>query len=98
MAHCIISLLLIFLIDSDQENSRYLGKGLYAAGIRNTDVVVNFLSAGFWGGMHVFNLALSYTGTIFNTILMIALLTAFYFCHCIIRCRLCSFAPRARIL
>mmetsp|Transcript_33579 Transcript_33579/g.62654 ORF Transcript_33579/g.62654 Transcript_33579/m.62654 type:complete len:139 (-) Transcript_33579:17-433(-) len=46
----------------DQENARYLGKGLYAAGIRRSDVVVNFLSAGFWGGMHVFNLALSYTG------------------------------------
>ena len=49
---------------ADQENARYLGKGLYAGGIRQSDVVVNFLSAGFWGGMHVFNLALSYTGEV----------------------------------
>ena len=46
----------------DEENARYLAKGLHAQGIRAHDTVMNFLSSGLWGGMHVFNLALSYVG------------------------------------
>jgi phenylacetate-coenzyme A ligase PaaK-like adenylate-forming protein len=46
----------------DEENGRYLAKGLYSQGLRSTDIVMNCLSSGFWGGMHVFNLALKYLG------------------------------------
>lgn len=46
----------------DQENARYLAKGLHAQGIGTNDRVMNFLSSGLWGGMHVFGLALGYIG------------------------------------
>lgn len=46
----------------DEENARYLAKGLYSQGIQSTDCIMNCLSAGFWGGMHVYNLAFKYLG------------------------------------
>jgi phenylacetate-coenzyme A ligase PaaK-like adenylate-forming protein len=46
----------------DQENARYLAKGLHAQGLGRSDRVMNFLSSGLWGGMHVFGLALGYVG------------------------------------
>lgn len=52
----------------DKENARYLAKGLYAQGMRASDVVMNCLSGGFWGGSHVFSLALSFIGNVIATI------------------------------
>ena len=47
----------------DEENARYLAKGLFSCGVNpTTDVVCNTLSSGFWGGMHVFNLSCKYLG------------------------------------
>jgi phenylacetate-coenzyme A ligase PaaK-like adenylate-forming protein len=46
----------------DEENARYLAKGLHSQGLTSSDIVMNCLSSGFWGGMHVFNLALKYLG------------------------------------
>ena len=46
----------------DVDNARLLGKGLMSQGIGPGDVVMNMLAAGFWGGMHVFNAAVSWTG------------------------------------
>lgn len=46
----------------DDDNARYIAKGLYASGLRKTDIVINCLSGGFWGGLHVFSLALRIIG------------------------------------
>lgn len=48
----------------DKENARYLAKGLFSQGLKSTDVVFNCLSGGFWGGSHVFLLALSFIGNV----------------------------------
>ena len=46
----------------DSENARYIAKGLLVSGLRSHDTVVNTLSGGFWGGYHVYNLALQTMG------------------------------------
>lgn len=46
----------------DSENSRYIAKGLLVSGLRPHDTVLNTLAGGFWGGYHVYNLALQIMG------------------------------------
>lgn len=46
----------------DAENARYLGKGLISAGVNKSDTVMNLLGSGFWGGLHVYTLALGAVG------------------------------------
>ena len=46
----------------DNDNARNIAKGLLAGGLGPRDVVMNTLSSGFWGGYHVYNAAVAWTG------------------------------------
>ena len=46
----------------DNDNARNIAKGLLAGGLGHHDVVMNTLASGFWGGYHVYNAAVAWTG------------------------------------